>query len=130
MNDATVQELRTGYKKLQLSLQIGARVPLDNSLNPYMGLMPHVETYLTKDGTLIVTGESELPGVDADEYVDGILDGTPTEERGIVIIKLKKRLSVFKSLSVARQLKLTSGLNEVASVRNNLGKCRAEAFSV
>ena len=95
-------ELKTKYKSLQASLDEGARIPLDNSLNTYLGLMPHAEMYLVKGGTLVVTGSNELPGVDVEEYIDGLLQGARPEERELVLTKLEARVNLFKAANPSK----------------------------
>lgn len=99
MEPNEIKELKERYMTLQKSLKPKAKIPLRGRLNEFLGLEDHVEMYLTKEGTVIVSRGSELPGTDAAGYVDGVIEGMKglePEEAEAMFALLKRQIALYK----------------------------------
>lgn len=92
IDEKNLEALKRRYGNLQASLEQGQQIELDSILTIYSGFMPHTKIVLTRDGTKVLSGQSELPGVSAQEYINHLLKEAPPEERPKVVEILDRQL--------------------------------------
>ena len=79
ISDRDISVLKILYGEFQARLRVGQAIELDPGIDRYRGLIPQAKTCMTREGTIVFSGDERLEVSGITEYIDSAFNGAESE---------------------------------------------------